>query len=161
MDAETVEVTSSQSLIDIRGGEEFDCALYVEGQPVAMNWYDCMGSIAQYLIRRHASNADRKLTALNHVLNEGQLREDTSLSSQIGPLLELLAPGKYRLCLLSDCKDCGLLRYDTSWRTDLAKEEFYPYGWHPLVFTQPADKLDPARIDHYQRGIQAGVRSMR
>jgi hypothetical protein len=155
MNAETVNLRGSQGLIDIRG-RELGCALYVEGRPIAMNWCDGCGSIGQYLIRRYASNADRKLACLEKVLNGGRLFSSLSLSAQLESLLELLAPGEYTLVLLRDAEDFSLIQYNTGWRFDVSRDAFYPYGRN-LAATQPADTLNRTRIDYYKDQIRSGV----
>src|SRR3954463_15310401 len=92
---EIFELVGGRSFIDVRGGG-FDSALLVGGQPIVLNWCDCQGSVAQYLVRAGLTDCEQELHSLRHTL-AGNWRPDVPISSQIFPFLELFVPGRYQL----------------------------------------------------------------
>lgn len=154
-EAEIVDLADTQSLIDIRGGG-FDSVLLVGGKPIALNWSDCEGSVAQYMARAGATDYEEKLQSLRRTL-DGNLRSDASLQSQIYPFLELFVPGRYRLQYHIACPDCDYIEYNDKWSPQKEYDHFYPYGW-VLVFTQPTDALNRERVTKYAQAIQNGHR---
>src|SRR5262249_60781997 len=85
-----------EGLVDVRG-DGFDCALTLDGLPVAFYWSDCEGSIAQYLVRsRDTADLSGRLRALRDVA-AGRLDLTTPLAPQIRPLLSLFTNGTYLL----------------------------------------------------------------
>ena|SRR5436190_8169648 len=153
--SETVDLTDGTGFIDVRGSG-FDSMLLVDGRPIALNWCDCEGSVAQYLVRAGRTDCEQELQALRHTL-EGHLLPDVPLQTQISPFLELLAPGHYELSYIEACPDCHFVVFDTSWDFATDHDQFYPFGTD-LVLTQASDSLNPDRIEHFVRRIQAGQR---
>jgi len=66
-DDEIFDLAAGLSLIDVRG-DDFGSVLLVGGRPIALNWCDCGGSVAQYLARAGPADCEQELQALRHTL---------------------------------------------------------------------------------------------
>ena len=77
-------------------GSAFDCILYFLGQPHAVNWSDCEGSVAQHLYRAGSRRYKADLQSIRDVVAHG-MSESTRIENQITPLLKLFCAGKYSL----------------------------------------------------------------
>ncbi len=87
-ETEVFELATGYSVIDVRGGE-FDLALFVGGRPIALNWSDCEGSVAQYLrvrVGRIAKTNFRRSGTLSKVIGF----PNVPISSQLYPFLNCL-----------------------------------------------------------------------
>jgi hypothetical protein len=155
MDAveEIIELVTGCGLIEVRGNE-FDSALFIDGKPIALNWSDCEGSVAQYMVRAGVTDCEDKLRSLRHVV-EGNLRLDISISAQVLPFLELFANGHYRLRYFESPSDWQFAEFTTSWRATKDLDHFYPVAG-TLVLTQPSDALRFDRVSHHLERIHAG-----
>ncbi len=154
-EGEIVVLTDTHAVIDIRGGE-FDSALLVQGKPIALNWSDCEGSVAQYMARAGATNYEENLGSLRHLLDDA-LRSDVALRPQIDYFLQLFVPGRYRLTYHEDCPEWDYAEFSTNWSTAKEYDHVYPYGWL-LVFTQPTDGLNQEQVHKYLHAIESGQR---
>lgn len=152
-DTEIFELTSGQSLIDVRG-DGFDQALLVGGQPIVFNWCDCEGSVAQYLARAGRTNCERELQSLRHTL-AGNWLPEFPISAQIFPFLDLFVPGRYRLQYFEARPDCDYIDFDAAWDFAKKHDSFYPFAC-VLVFTQSSDSLNRNQLAHYLERIRNG-----
>jgi hypothetical protein len=153
--AETFQLDSGAALIDVRGGG-FDIVLLIGGQPIALNWCDCGGSVAQYIARAGQANCEKELNSLRHTLS-GNWSYDVPISSQILQFLKLLVPGRYQLDYVQSRPDCDLIEFDSKWDFATRHDSYYPFDTI-LVFTQASDALDVERVNHFVRCIRAGDR---
>ncbi len=99
MQSETVTLNDTLNLIDVRG-RDFETLVLSRGEPLAINWHDCAGSVAQYLVRAGVPDYCEELASLRHVL-DGSIDPDIELAPQVHLFLQLLAPGTYTLTLES------------------------------------------------------------
>ncbi|MBP3959312.1 hypothetical protein J8F10_29050 [Gemmata sp. G18] len=153
--AEIIDLTASRSLIDVRGGG-FDLALVMGGQPIALNWSDCEGSVAQYLARAGRTDCESELRSLRHTL-AGHWLPEAPISSQIYPFIELMVPGRYELRYVESCPDCSYIEFDSSWDFDAKYDHYYPFG-STLVLTRATDSLSQGQVTHYLERIRSGYR---
>ncbi len=99
-EAEIVDLAADgRSVIDVRGSD-FDSALLVDGQPIALIWSDCEGSIAQYMARAGTADCEDQLRALRFVLALFVRRSSSLAPRTMHPLPLCLA--SYRLCHRGD-----------------------------------------------------------
>lgn len=153
--SEIVDITDSLALIEIRGGG-FDSLLLVDGEPIALNWSDCEGSVGQYLARAGATSYEESLQSLRHFLS-GKFLSDVPLGVQLSSFLDLFVSGRYRLQRLNECEDCDYLEYHSDWTRTKNHDEFYPFGWS-LIMTQPRESLNHEQVQRYIEDIKKGVR---
>lgn len=153
--SEIVTVADGSGTIDVRGGK-FDVLLCSHGTPLVLNWDDCQGSVAQYLIRSGKPFQPLELDALRHTL-EGHLDDERPLAEQFALFLRLLANGTYKITyeLLTQPQKC--IEFAQTACDESHYEEYYPDGLD-LVATQATDTLDDERIGHFQKIIRAGGR---
>lgn len=154
MSPETATLTKSLNLIDIRG-RGFETLIFSRGKPIAINWHDCAGSVAQYLVRAGVSDYSIDLANLRHLL-AGNLNPNLSLAPQFDLFLQLLAPGTYKL-VLDSYKVSDLIEPRNEWNPDKDHEHFYP-DHTALVLTQPTSSLDAPTIRDYMAQIKSGKR---
>lgn len=152
---ETITLTNGPSFFDIRG-DGFDTMLLIDGHPIAMNWCDCGGSIAQYLIRAGVANRNEKLTRLRYLV-AGNPLENQPLSSQFWDLLELFAPGNYRLTFFPACPDSSFYDFSEEQRFSEHHDWFYPFNLE-FVFTRPTESLSEDQIAFHAQQIANGLR---
>lgn len=155
METEAIHIEHGLSLLDVRGGG-FATMLLVEGRPVAMNWADCQGSVAQYLVRKYAADLESRVACLAHVLNDGVIAEGIPLAEQLAPVLSLLVPGEYLLGYVAACEGYDCIEYASAWNAAADSGHFYP-AEPTLVFTQPSDRLDPGTVARYRKAIAGGA----
>lgn len=129
-------------------GNEFDCAIYFQGKPYAINWADCEGGVGQLLVRTGLKGFKKDLRQLRHVLENG-LDPEQKISDQIYPILQLFKYGD--LILRNYCPDqWEIIDYDENQIID-----YYPFG-EPLVTTQPRSSLNVDTILKYEASIKSG-----
>lgn len=148
--------------IDIRG-DDFDCALLINGGPVLLQWSDGGRCDGQYLARSGDSTvlaeALRPLAPLLDGGPGGGLDLGKGLAVQLGVLVNMFGDGQYSLSYLPEVPVRDVLEYDASFSFTDEREHFYP-GDHMLVATRPSDRMDPTRIEHYRAAIRGGARPL-
>lgn len=137
--------------IDLRGND-FDCAIYFQGKPYAINWSDCEGSVAQLLFRTGARGYKKDLRQIKYVLENG-LDESQKISEQIFPLLKLFKYGDFNL-YNKQPEAWDIIDYENS---DVVG--YYPFG-SVFVTTQPKLSLDKDVIEKYEAIIKSGKRPL-
>lgn len=152
---ETLTITNSRALIDVHGGD-FDSLCLIERNPVALAWGDCEGSVAQYLVRAGVTDYESKLRSLRYAL-DGNLKSDVPISKQIDTFIDLLVPGRYQLQYHKSEPNIKFIDFESSWDFSTRYDHFYPLGIS-LIFTQPVDKLNSARVAYYVDRISRGNR---
>lgn len=152
---EAITRTDGLSFFDIRG-DGFDTMLFVNGQPIGMNWYDCGGSIAQYLVRAGVANRNAKLAHLRYLV-AGNLLVNQPLSTQLWDLLELFAPGDYSLTFIPCCPDSAHHDFSKAQEFSQHYDWFYPFG-RDFVFTRPSESLSEDQIAFHAQQIANGLR---
>jgi hypothetical protein len=114
-----------EGVIDVRG-DDFDCGLLVDGDPVAFYWSDCEGSIGQYLVRsRDTEGLSGRLRALRHVAGGG-LDPSAPLAPQIYPLLALFSSATYRLSYVPALGPFDVVDYVSRPSYARNRDGFYP-----------------------------------
>jgi hypothetical protein len=144
--------------IDIRG-DDFDCALLINGGPVLLQWSDGGRCDGQYLARSGDSTALAQALRPLTPLLDGGLDLGKGLAAQLGVLVNMFGDGQYSLSYLPEVPVRDVLEYDASFSFTEDREHFYP-GDHMLVATRPSDRMDPARIEHYRAAIRGGARPL-
>lgn len=81
MRSESITLRETLNLIDVRG-RDFDTLILSRGKPLALNWHDCAGSVAQYLVRAGVADYDNELASLRHVL-DGNIDSEVELGPQV------------------------------------------------------------------------------
>lgn len=152
--SEIIDLPGGHGLFDVRGDGR-ESALLVGGRAVAMNWGDEQGSVAQYLARAGQTQNRPELDNLRHTL-AGHWRRDRSIRDQIGIVLDLFAPGRYRLTRV-DAQQCDLIAFSSAWDPGTQYDAFYPIH-SVLILTQPTDALDPERVAHFRQSLRDGLR---
>lgn len=148
-----VVVDGANSLIDVRGGDG-ETGLYVAGQPIALNWDDCQGSVGQYLVvAAHPGNVQVVEQMANFVA--GNVDEHRPLGEQIAPLVATLAAGTYWLQYTPSAVIGSYEVHNGALRT---LQEYYPLNDRQLVCTQPHDALHEGRVSFHRGQIAAGRR---
>lgn len=155
-EGETIQLSAGRSLIDVRG-DGFEELLLVGGQPIAMNWADCAGSVAQYLVRGGETNCEESLRSLRHLF-EGNFQHEIPISTQIHPFLQLFSPAQYRLQFHASCPVSSYLLFDAAASQATNFDHFYPFDEHSLVFTRPTETLNQERIAYFAKRIEDGFR---
>ncbi len=137
--------------IDLKGND-FDCIIYFQGKPYALNWCDCSGSVGQILVRSGINGYKKDLRQVRHVVENG-LHEEQSISDQIYPILQLFKYGEFKLTNYTP-ED-----WDVS-DTKLASQvEYYPFG-EVYVPTQAMANLDNETVQKYISKIGTGARPL-
>ena len=163
MRTELVDITEGDGLIDVRG-RDFDTLLLCDGSPVAINWNDCSGSVAQNLIRHGRPDLDPHFSPLVRYALEGNVDDTITLAQQFRDLVSLFVNGKHELRLGEPYPISETLAlwadWDASagtWRNISDVENFYPIDL-TLVLTLPSTELDNERVSHFEATITSGVR---
>ena len=152
--SESVTLGKTLNLIDVRGCD-FDTLILSRGEPLAINWNDGAGSVAQYLVRAGAPDFEDELASLRHAL-DGNIDSNAALATQVDLFLKLLAPATYRLTIES-FKISEMIEPREEWNPMKDYEYFYPTDV-TLVLTQPTSSLDSAKVREYVAKIKAGER---
>jgi uncharacterized protein (TIGR02996 family) len=153
-----VFLDEGKGLIEVRGGEE-DTVLLVEGNPVALNWNDCCGSVGQYLVfTGHTCGSDYVRQLGEFVA--GEVDEGRPLAEQIEPLLALFAPGMYSISYTPSAvaETVGTLEYSRQASANRELVEYYPSGMRNLVCTQTRESLNEERVAFYGKRIRSQQR---
>ena len=77
---ETVTLQHTLNLLDVRG-RDYETLVLSRGKPLAINWHDCGGSVAQYLVRAGVPDFEADLADLRYVL-EGNVAPNDTLANQ-------------------------------------------------------------------------------
>lgn len=152
---EEVEVSQTSGRLGVQGGD-FELALFLDGNPLALVWPDHEGSVGQYLIRAGSAELQAEFRSVQVLLDRG-LPADGPLVALAGPFLNVVAAGKYRLTLEPRASSAEFYELNPSAVLPTTCESFYPYGWD-LIATLPTDKLDGGRVEHFKQAIGAGQR---
>jgi uncharacterized protein (TIGR02996 family) len=151
-----VTITDGKGLIEVRGLGE--AVLLIEGKPVALNWDDGQGSIAQYLVfTGHTRGADyaRQLREFVESGPDG----NRHLVEQIEPLLAVFAPGTYRIEYTP--ASAGWVQTlecpDPAAGPSHELMGYYPDDYHNLICTQANTSLDAGRVGFFRARIRAGA----
>jgi hypothetical protein len=153
---EDITITNSRSMIDVRSSGDGDLALFIDGKPAAYEWGDQEGTVATYLMRAGAIDYQDGLASLRHVL-EGNLDPVRTMESQLHVLLELFAPGRYRLSMDAPEYLPANTEFLSSWDPETNWVHAYNQdgSW---IYTQPTDHFDLLRIEYFRRLLAAGKR---
>ncbi len=180
-----VEVSDGKSILELKLNE---LGSYLKcRKPLAINWFDCQGSIAQfYAIFSYCQ--EYKETIQEHLrasLNSGNFVFEDEFN-EIIKLLSLFENGKYNISFEPNYK----FEISDRWNWDLAKNyklytsnavirdesqtyhsddkanlNFLSESYHDgyceyFIFTQPSEVLDKKRIEFYQERINQGMRPL-
>ena len=148
---ETVTLQDTLNLLDVRG-RDYETLVLSRGKPLAINWHDCGGSVAQYLVRAGVPDFEADL---RYVL-EGNVAPNDTLANQFQLFLQLLAPGTYML-VFGSRKVGDLIEPAKDWDPANDYEHFYPIE-EPLILTQPTSSLERSTIREYEAKIKSGQR---
>lgn len=151
-------VDDGKGLIEVRGGEA-ETVLLVAGQPVALNWDDCQGSVGQYLVFTGHTRGHHYARQLADFV-AGAVEGMQPLADQLGPLLATFTSGTYWLMYSPSAAVEGIAVHEYSGRSSADRElvEYYPFEHRQLVCTQTRESLDEERVAFYREQIQAGRR---
>jgi hypothetical protein len=144
--------------LDIRG-DDFDCALLVNGGPVLLQWSDGGRCDGQYLVRSGDTTVLAVALRPLDPLLDGGLDLGKGLAAQLGVLVDMFGDGQYSLSYLPEVAVRDVLEYDSSFSFTEDREHFYP-GDHMLVATQASERMTPARVEQYRAAIRAGARPL-
>lgn len=133
--------------IDLKG-DEFDCAIYFQGKPYAINWSDCEGSVGQYLVRTGIKGYEKDLKQIRYIVENG-LDENQLIGDQLYPLLKLFKFGEFTL-----------INYEPEeWDLTDSKLEkqvnYYPLNY-VYVPTQSMEQLNMDTLEKYENKINGG-----
>lgn len=155
-DLGTIDVPHGSAVIDVRGGDGFDVALFLRGQAVAPSWLDCKGSVAQYLAWSGRTDVASDLAAVRDALG-GEDAERVIDLPDLQPVLDLFAPGRYQLFYTAAAPDADCLEYNPASAPSDRWCGYYP-NFRPLVTIQPVATLNFERVEHFAERIRAGKR---
>ncbi len=151
MDKETFFLKSGHGVIDLKGSD-FDCIIYFNQSPYALNWCDLEGSVGQLLMRTSVKGFRKNVRQLDRVLREG-LNDQLKISDQIYPILQLFKYGTLVLGIYEESEwqviECG----------ENSVCRYYPYA-PTLVMTQPSTDLDEDTVVEYECAIRDGQRPL-
>ncbi len=166
-----IEVSQGAGIIEIVHDGFLTYVKFI--RPSAILWPDCEGSVGEYLVIKDCPVQERKelLDRFTEAFNSG--KKDLIFSC-IESFLNLFANGTYRVevCeswleyeifyntrldsshpVLFDWAKNYLATSDIQWCT----EGFHAYQ-EAYIFTQPFEKIDPARVLYYEKKIAEGER---
>lgn len=154
-------------------------------KPLAINWSDCQGSIAQfYAIFSYCQEYKEAIQQnLRESLNSGDFKFETGFT-EITKLLSLFENGRYNISFepnyrfeISDRWDWNLAKNhklfasnavirdesqtyysDDKAYLDYLTESYYDGYSEYFIFTQPSEILDEKRIKFYQEEIKQGMK---
>jgi len=177
----TIEITDAKSFLELKLNK---LGSYLKfKKPLAINWSDCAGSIAQFYAifsfsQEYKNSIDESLRL---TLNEGNFQFDSGIKD-VTKLLTLFENGTYNVSFEPNYK----LEISDSWNWDLAKnhkpftsnpiirkeiqkeysdnkahlntltESYYDGYSEYFICTQPFEKLDKQRIRFYEEQIIKG-----
>lgn len=176
-----VEISNGKSILELKLNE---LGSYLKfRKPLAINWSDCYGSIAQfYAIFSYCQEyKDSIRLSLRDSLNNGDFRIESEFE-EIIKLLSLFENGKYNISYEPDykfeisnksnwnlAKNHKLFASNTIIREESQKfysddkanldyltESYYDGNSEYFIFTQPSEILNNNRIDLYQEEIKQG-----
>lgn len=160
-----VEINKGQNIIDIYF-DDFASCLVVK-KALAVNWYDCRGSIGEYYSISDFSTEERDFytNTINNILSEGNDFEQFEI---IKEFLNLFSNGKYSINkYTANISDLDFLQSDSiTYSKDTPENErfsgwFYP-DWNSefeaKIFSITNDKIDPNRVEYYCQLIKNGIR---
>lgn len=166
-DEETIEVTLTVQhglgLLEIVQGDE-DCALLIDGMPVAMVWDAALESPTNYFVRAYDSEPLGEHLARHAPLEIPDPNDvEAVFDGALRPLLHALANGDYRVLLESSL---GLTvpeqrdsKHDSAWRfMAWAGLHETPADGGLLLGTRPRELLSPERIADFEQHIRSGAR---
>lgn len=149
-------VTGGKGMIEVRGGEQEDAVLLVEGRPIALNWNDCQGSVGQYLVFTSHTRGNEYARQLAEFVS-GQYDLNCPFAEQISPLLSTFADGIYWLHFIpsTDITGFEVQGYPSPAPGDRRLLEYYPFADHNLIGTQAHESLDKERVKYYRAQIRS------
>jgi hypothetical protein len=156
IDLGTIDVPHGSAVIDVRGNGDFDVALFLRGQPVALNWCDCQGSVGQYLVWSGRTDFASDLAAVRDALS-GEDAEHVLALSDLQPVLDLFAPGRYQLFYTDAAQGIDYLEYGQARAPSDHWCDYYPH-FRSLVLIQAVSALNLERVEHFAERIRAGKR---
>jgi hypothetical protein len=158
--SELIDIVNGLGRLEVRGSASA-FGLFVDGHPVAANWYDCEGSIGQYFYRVPDCSVEQS-AALAREAVQNALPPDHLLSDGFWPLLNQFACGPYRL----DYDEVGpdLQFQEVDYTADLDATAYaYQYAnysrlQHVLLPTQATSTRDQDCILAWAAAIESGRR---
>jgi hypothetical protein len=155
---ETFHLNNGIGRIEVRTDGREACALFVDGQARALDWWENSGSILHDLMIPKSEYSPEWEASFRQVVERG-VDPDRSLADQFSTILRLFSSGTYSLTLapINDKDEwaeiADWLYWHPSW--------YYPndaYKGKTFVSTLPETGLDDDRILEFAYQIEAGAR---
>mgnify|MGYP001168708426 FL=1 len=149
----TVNIEIGENIIDILS-DGFVTCLKIR-KPVAVDWYDCAGSVGKYF----ACTTDYELIAkqFNDILITGS---DEEILNSISEFLKLFSSGQYSVFVDRNKRIEYELHYEYQ-KVENFENYFYDY-YNPsgenVMFTQSKNKINNEVIKNYEKLILSGLR---
>jgi hypothetical protein len=157
-----IEVTNGQNIINIIT-DDLSNVLVIE-KAVAVNWPDCMGSVAEYYaVSNYNYEKQKELTAgLNKAVIEGS---DTEIIAAINTFMDLFSNGSYNIYINEIDPEFSAIysnhqRKRFSWlkrEDEKFTSHFYPHN-NIYLFSRTYKSIDKKRVKEYVSLIQQGAR---
>lgn len=174
-----IKVENGKSLIQLKMNELGSYLKFIK--PLAINWSDCQGSIAQfYAIFSYTKEHKEKIDVdLKEKLNSGEFKLKNNIN-HLNKLLSLFENATYELSfepeyVISDFWDIaknhhlytsnqimrekGKIEFcEDKEHLDFISESYYDGFSEYFIYTQPTESLNQERIKHYEELLNTGIR---
>jgi hypothetical protein len=158
---ETVEIHDGLGVFEIRGsldkwGNPFESCLYFEGRLIALNWPDCSGSVAEYLVRSNDGEYQKAAQQLIS-LQDFNIKDGLLLSNQLHSVIQLFSNGLYELsCTSPDHRD--VMIFDLPQAGQLTANHYYQPDNFIFARTIPNHHMNQSRVVWWREKILKGER---
>lgn len=158
--SELINIIDGTGRLQVRGTRRA-FGLFVDDQPVAANWYDCAGSIAQCFYRVADCSLEQSAASAREAVRDA-LPPDRPLAYRFWPLLNQFESGAYRLDY--DEARSGLRFWELNYSSDMAMNgRVNGYASElrdvqTLLPTQSTDRRDQACFLDWAVAIESGRR---
>jgi hypothetical protein len=158
---ETIEIHDGLGIFEIKGGLDkwgspFESCLYFEGRLIALNWPDCSGSVAEYLVR--SDDADYQNAAQQLIsLQDFKIKNGISLGSQLHSVMQLFSNGIYELTYASpDHRD--VMVFDLPQVGPITANHYYQPDHFVFARTIPNNRINQSRVGWWREKVLKGER---
>lgn len=157
---EIITITEGSGRIELRGHPEA-FGLFIDGAPVALNWSDCGGIVAQEFFLLNADPLEDRMTVLQHLVENGPDPE-YSLAQQLMPLLRHFPSGEYTLQYSDVNRPYQFPVWETTevlpWPSAGSSYSWYYPDDYNFLPTQPDLSMSQEQILYYMLAIEEGMR---
>ncbi|MBM0744714.1 hypothetical protein JOY44_24435 [Phormidium sp. CLA17] len=149
-----VEIKNDNPVLDVLG-DDYETAIVVKDQPLATFFYDCEGSLGQYLVRSSVESISSML-AEYRLATQFAENQTAALAVIVSTYEKLLASGTYRVGRYSIAESSTYFEYGNDWKVESDSDWEYPDPPWKVVALQSKDQLNTNTIDEYKQIIKSG-----